>query len=210
MVLEVEVGIVHAGKVRIDIELAVGDEFSELGGVAVVFKNFDAVEPVLGVCSVDEDTGGVPVAASWMNGFGVVGCAGGGDEVVEGGGSAIAIFAALGVLVHGVVKDLVLVADRGAGTFSEIEVDGVEDAAVGSGGGAEVDGELVVCEFAGGDDVTCVAAFLSCGEGSARGGKTAPQLFILPHSRSKPSYWPRNSKSLSLALKRCRLLTIRR
>jgi hypothetical protein len=90
--------------------------------------------------------------------------------------------------VHGVVKDLVLGAGGGAGTFFEVEVDEVEDAAVGSGGCAEVDGELVVREFAGGDDVTGVAAFISCGEGSARGGKTAPQFFILPTpDRSLPT-----------------------
>jgi hypothetical protein len=60
VVLEVDVGIVHVGEVGIDLELAVGDEFAELGGVAVVLEDFDAVEPVLGVGSVDEDTPNTP------------------------------------------------------------------------------------------------------------------------------------------------------
>ena len=33
MVLEVDAGIVHAGEVGINLELAVGDEFAELEGI---------------------------------------------------------------------------------------------------------------------------------------------------------------------------------
>jgi hypothetical protein len=134
-------------------------------GFAVVLENFDAVEPVLGVGSVDEDTGGVP-ATNRMDGLGVVSCAGSGDDVAEGGDGAIAIFSELGLGVHGVVMDLVLVADGGGGAFLEVEGDEVEDAAGGSGGGAEVDRKFVFGEFAGGDDVTGVAALLSAKIGS--------------------------------------------
>ena len=74
--------VVHVGEVGVDVELARSDEGAELGGVAVVFEDFDAVEPVLGVGAVDENAGGVPFAYG-MDGLGVIGGAGGGDEVVE-------------------------------------------------------------------------------------------------------------------------------
>ena len=78
VILEIDAGIVHVGEVWIDLELTVGDELTELRGIAVVLENFNAVEPVLGMSSVHEDTGGVPLAYG-MDGFGVVGCAGGRD-----------------------------------------------------------------------------------------------------------------------------------
>ena len=160
MVLEVDACIVHVGEVGIDLELAVRDEFAKFGGVAVVLEDFDAVEPVLCVGSVDEYTGSVPFAYG-MDGFGAVGCAGCGDEVVEGGDGAIAIFAELGVGVYSVVENLILLADRGAGPFIKVKVDHIEDAAVGSCADAEVDGELEVGEFTRGDDVAGRAAFFS-------------------------------------------------
>lgn len=160
VILEVDDGVVHVGEVGVDLELAVGDEVAELGGVAVVLEDFDPVEPVLDVAFIDEDAGGVPLADG-VDGFGVVGGAGGGDKVVEGGDGAIAVFATLGVRVYVVVEDLVLVADGGAGTFLEVEVDEVEDAAIGAGRGAEVYRELVVGEFARGDDVAGVATFFA-------------------------------------------------
>ncbi|MDX6464318.1 MAG: hypothetical protein QOE55_8015 [Acidobacteriaceae bacterium] len=159
VVLQEEVAVVGFAKVAVDVELAGGDEGAELGGNAVVLDDLDAVQPVLSVGSADDDAGGVPLAygPDWLRS-----CCG--DQVVEGGHSAVAIAAFLGVGVEGVVQDLVLEADVGTVASvarSEGGVDEVLDAGVCARGNAEVDGELEVGVLACAEDVAGVAAFFA-------------------------------------------------
>src|ERR1700751_2728010 len=63
VVLQEEVTLVGFAEVGIDVELAGGDEGPELGGIAVVFDNLDAVQPMLSVGSAYDDAGGVPLAS---------------------------------------------------------------------------------------------------------------------------------------------------
>ena len=159
MVLEEEVAGVGFAEGGVEVELAGGDEGAEGGGFAVVFEDLDAVEPVLAVVTADDDAGGVPFSDG-VDGLG----GGGGDEVVERGDGAIAVEALFGVGVEGVVEDLVLEADGGAVELvggGEVQVDEVHDAGVGSGGDAEVGGELEVGVLAGGDNVSGVSAFFA-------------------------------------------------
>jgi hypothetical protein len=159
VVLEEDVAVVGFAEMGVDVEFAFGDGLTELGGGAVVFEDFDFVEPVLAVGAADDDAGGVPLAYGfdWL-----VFC--GGDHVVEGGYGAVAVATFFGVGVDGVVKDLVLEADGGAVAVvarSVVGVDEILDAGVGSGGDAEVDEELEVGVFAGGEDVAGVAALFA-------------------------------------------------
>src|SRR3984893_18842465 len=62
VVLEENVAVVGFAEVGVDVEFAFGDDLMELGGGAVVFEDFDAVEPVLAVGAADDDAGGVPLA----------------------------------------------------------------------------------------------------------------------------------------------------
>src|SRR5713226_1888194 len=159
VILEEYVAVVGFAEVGVDVEFAFGDDLAELGGGAVVFEDFDAVEPVLAVGAADDDAGGVPLAY----GFDLL-VFGGGDHVVEGGYGAVAVAAFFGVGVEGVVEDLVLEADGGAVTvvtWGHVEVDEILDAGVGSGGDAEVDEQLEVGVLAGGEDVAGVAALFA-------------------------------------------------
>ena len=159
MVLEEDVTVAGFAKVGVDVEFAFGDGLAELGGGAVVFEDFDSVEPVLAVGAADDDAGGVPLAYGFD---GLVFC--GGDHVVEGGYSAVTVAAFFGVGMDGVVEDLVLEADGGAVALvagGVVGVDEVLDAGVCSGSDAEVDEELEVGVFAGGEDVAGVAALFA-------------------------------------------------
>jgi len=62
VVLEEEVTVVGFAEAGIDVELAGGDKGAELGGIAVVLDNLDAVQPMLSVGSADDNTGGIPLA----------------------------------------------------------------------------------------------------------------------------------------------------
>lgn len=159
VVLQEQIAVVGFAEVGIDMELAGGDEGSELGGIAVVLEDFDTVQPVLSVGSADDDSGGVPLPyrPNWLRS-----CCG--DQVVKGGHSAVAIQTFFGVGVDGIVQDLVLEADVGTMASvarSEGGVDEVLDAGVCARSNAEVDGELEVRVLACGEDVAGVAAFFA-------------------------------------------------
>ena len=62
VVLQENVAVVGFAEVGVDVEFTFGDGLAELGGGAVVFEDFDAVEPVLAVGAADDDAGSVPLA----------------------------------------------------------------------------------------------------------------------------------------------------
>src|SRR5260370_42314009 len=159
VVLEEDVAVVGLAEVGVDVELAGGDDLAELGGCAVELEDLDAVEPVLAVGAADDDAGGVPLADGF-DGFGFCG----GAHGCERGNGAVAVAAFFGVGVEGVVEDLVLEADGGAVAVvagGVVGVDEVLDAGVGSGSDAEVDEELEVGVFAGGENVAGVASLFA-------------------------------------------------
>ena len=106
MVLQENVAVVSFAEAGEDVEFTFGDDLTELGCGAIVFEDFDAVEPVLAMGSADDDAGGVPVAYGFDR---LIVC--GGDHVVERGLGAVAVAAFFGVGMDGVVEDLVLEAD---------------------------------------------------------------------------------------------------
>ncbi len=156
MILQKDVAVVLFAEAGPDVVLAIGDELAELRGEALVLDDLDTVDPVLAVGSVDDDACGVPLADG-VDGLVLRR----GDHVVE---EAMVRSPAMPFLASGwsnVVEDLVLEADGGAGASVEVGIDEVLDAAVGSGGDAEVDEQFEVGVLARGDDVAGVAALFT-------------------------------------------------
>ncbi len=144
--------------------LGLRDEVSELLGAAVIGDDQTAVEPVFDLGALGDHVGVVPVADA-------VGALvlGGGLQVVERGDRAVAVAAELGVRVDGVVEHLELQAEGRAGALVEVRLHEVLQAAVGSLGELEVDGDFELLEAFDGDDVAGVGGFLAVALGGAEG-----------------------------------------
>src|SRR5215469_2786625 len=73
VVLQEDVAVARFAEVGPDVIFAVGDELAELRGEAFILDDLDAIEPVLAVCSANDDACGVPLADRFD---GLVGCGG--------------------------------------------------------------------------------------------------------------------------------------
>lgn len=159
MILQEEVTVIGFAEMRVDVEFACRDEGSEGRGIAIVFEDFDTVQPVLSMCSADDDAGGVPLANRPDR---LRTCCG--NEVVKGRHSAVAIATFFGVGVKCIVQDLVFKADVGTVATmarSESRIDEVLDTGICTRRNAEIDRELKVGVFARTEDIAGVAPFFA-------------------------------------------------
>ena len=157
MVLKEDMALGCISEVGPVLVLAVGHEGVPLLVIAVVFKEFDAIEPVLHVFVSDNDEGGVPDTD--VEGFLLRGR----DEVVEGTELSVAFHAEFGIGVAFIVKNLELTADGRACAFVHVRINKVFDAAVGAVGNFEIYGEHEVAVLANSDNVASVGALAATG-----------------------------------------------